>query len=175
MNLKIDHHLSLGYFLPKDVIPLAEYLNDLDIYNSTLRIPHPYTLKDAEEHVALNLEKQLHDSIIENYTIRLDDEIVGGIGFMPGSGFQSHIAEIGYWLAKPFRNKGIMTKTIGFFCNMIFENHSFAKLTAGIFPENIASKHVLEKNGFIEEGFLKKYYKKGDKYIDCRVYALMKD
>jgi [ribosomal protein S5]-alanine N-acetyltransferase len=174
MKLKINEHLSLGYFIPSDIKPISEYLNDEDVYHNTLRIPHPYKLKDAEDWVAANMEKQQSDQLIENYTIRLDGQLIGGVGFMPCSGPRAHSAEIGYWLAAPYRNKGIMTKVVGFFSDMLFENYRFRKLIAYAYAENEASQRVLEKNGFEQEGFLKKHYKKDGKYIDCKLYGRLR-
>jgi [ribosomal protein S5]-alanine N-acetyltransferase len=175
MNLKIDARLSLGYFIPSDVEPLSEYLNDKAIYHNTLRIPHPYTYKDSEDWVAANMEKQQSDAVIENYTIRYDDQLIGGIGFMPGSGPRAHSAEIGYWLAAPYRNKGIMTKVVGFFSDLLFENYRYQKLFAYAYADNIASQKVLENNGFAQEGFLRKHYSKDGQYIDCKLYGRLKD
>jgi len=174
MNLRIDDHLSLGYFLPGDVADIANYLNDIDIYNNTLRIPHPYTLKHAEEWVAENIEKQQGNEPIENFTLRYDNKIIGGIGYMPCSGNRAHTAEIGYWIAKPYRNKGLMTKAVGFFCDMVFANHAFIKLTAYTYTSNAASSVVLEKNGFKQEGTIEKHYQKNGNWIDCKLYALIR-
>jgi ribosomal-protein-alanine N-acetyltransferase len=174
MNLKIDAHLSLGYFLPEDVVPMSDYMNDIEIYNNTLRVPHPYTLQHAKDWVAENIDRQQQNEPIENYTIRYDGHIIGGIGYMPCHGFMAHTAEIGYWMAKPYRNKGLMTKVVGFFCDLIFENQSFTKLTAHTYISNAASSVVLEKNGFKQEGTLLKHYLKGENYIDCKLYALLK-
>jgi ribosomal-protein-alanine N-acetyltransferase len=176
MNLKIDEHLSLGYFNPGDIVPLAEFMNDITIYNNTLRPPYPYTLRDAEIFIGDQIEKQLNDPVADTFAIRLDGKIIGCIGFMPiPNEFQKHSTEIGYSLSKDYRKKGIMSKTVGFFCDQLFNEHGFVKLIALTFADNIASKEVLEKNGFVEEGFLKRHFIKNDKYIDCRLYALIKD
>jgi len=176
MNLKIDEHLGLGYFNPNDIQPLAEFMNDITIYNNTLRPPYPYTLKDAEIFVDAHIQKQLNDPVVDTFAIRYDGKIIGCIGFMPMQNeFQKHCTEIGYSLSKDFRGKGIMTRTVGFFCKMLFDNFDFLKITALTFVDNLASSHVLEQNGFELEGISKKHFKKGDKYIDCRLYALIKE
>jgi [ribosomal protein S5]-alanine N-acetyltransferase len=174
MNLKIDESLSLGYFIPSDIIPVAEFLNDIEVYNNTLQIPHPYTLKEAEAWVGSNMDKQVNDPVIENYSIRFNGSLIGGIGFMPCTGAESHAAEIGYWLAASFRGRGIMTKTVGFFCKMLFDNFKYEKLIAHSFSDNIASQIVLTKNGFVLEGYLRHHFKKEDQFIDCFRYGILK-
>ena len=175
MNLKIDDHLSFGYFSLNDIRPLAEFMNDSTIYNNTLTVPYPYTIHDAEVFISAQIKKQQNEDDVDSFALRYDGKIIGCIGFMPKGGSQKYIAEIGYSLSEYYRNKGIMTKTVGFFCNMLFEKNLFEKLTACTFIGNVASEQVLEKNGFVQEGFLSKNYKKGDKYLDCKLYALVKE
>jgi ribosomal-protein-alanine N-acetyltransferase len=47
-------------------------------------------------------------------------------------------------------------------------------LTAHVFDFNIASARVLEKNGFVLEGLLRKHFRKDGKLVDARIYGLLK-
>lgn len=46
------------------------------------------------------------------------------------------------------------------------------KITAHVFATNPASARVLQKCGFVQEGYLKKHYLKDGQYPDARLFAL---
>jgi RimJ/RimL family protein N-acetyltransferase len=48
------------------------------------------------------------------------------------------------------------------------------KITAHVFVHNHASARVLEKCGFEQEGLLRKHYLKDGKYLDARLYSLLR-
>ena len=48
------------------------------------------------------------------------------------------------------------------------------KITAHVFTFNPASARVLEKCGFREEGLLRKHFLKDRKFIDVKLFALLK-
>jgi RimJ/RimL family protein N-acetyltransferase len=64
-------------------------------------------------------------------------------------------AMIGYSLRPEFRGKGIATRAVNLLCQWTFENVGAARIIAGTFPENRASQRVLERSGFMREGYLK--------------------
>ncbi|MFZ1992170.1 MAG: GNAT family protein, partial [Alphaproteobacteria bacterium] len=75
--------------------------------------------------------------------------LVGVIGL---TGIRSieggRIAELGYWLAKPFWSKGIMSEAGRALVRHAFEDLDFAGLKSGHFKENHRSGRVLAKLGF---------------------------
>ena len=64
-------------------------------------------------------------------------------------------AMIGYSLRPEFRGKGIATRAVNLLCEWAFENVGLVRIIAGTFPENRASQRVLERAGFMREGYLK--------------------
>ena len=60
-------------------------------------------------------------------------------------------------------------------CPYLFENFTITKICAEVFAENQASAHILEKNGFEKEGYLKKHVYKNGKYYDLILYGLRKE
>jgi ribosomal-protein-alanine N-acetyltransferase len=159
----------------KDLDVLMENLNDVEIYNGTLRVPFPYTLKDAESYVA-GCEKQKKEfGRPMKWQVRNNEGIlVGSIALHNQYGKDSHKDEIGYWMGKASRNKGLMTETIRTFSRIVFEYYRIIRIEATIFDHNTASQKAVEKCGFIYEGTLKKAYFKDGKYIDGKLYALVK-
>ena len=149
MIIEVDKNILLSKIVEGDKPRLVKYLNDKDIYETTLRIPAPYTLKDAESWIKhVNKEtkslKQQKQFVIRNINL----ELIGGIGFHTKYGVDSHIDEIGYWIGKEFWGNGIMTKVVNKFCEFGFEKFNLERIEATVFENNIASCRVLEKSGF---------------------------
>ncbi len=65
----------------------------------------------------------------------------------------SNEAELGYLLLPDFWGKGIAGKVVKQFIELCREAKQIEKLYAIIDPENIASRKILEKNGFISKEF----------------------
>jgi RimJ/RimL family protein N-acetyltransferase len=175
MKIVVNDQVHLSEFRSSDKPALVQYLNDRDIYDRTLRIPSPYTDASADEWLALvaNITKQQGQPI--HWAIRnAADALIGGCGFDGLRVGESHRAEVGYWLAKPFWGRGIMTAVVQRVCRHAFEEFGLVKITAHVFSHNPASARVLEKCGFQEEGFLRKHYLKDGKFIDAKLFALLR-
>ena len=64
--------------------------------------------------------------------------------------------EIGYGLNEEYRGRGIMTKVVKAVCSFIFEKRTdIEKIVASTREQNIASRRVLEKSGFVRHSGLK--------------------
>ncbi len=172
MKITVDQQYYLTEIRPVDKDAFIEYLNDEDVYQFTLRVPFPYTEKDADQWIALNVKKTKENGKPVCWAIRdSGGQLIGGCGFddlMPG---KAHRGEIGYWLARPFWGQGIMTKVVHAVCEYAFTEMDLEKITAKVFDFNQASARVLEKCGFEQEGYLKKHFKKDGSFIDARVFG----
>lgn len=158
-----------------DIPSLMENLNDIDVYNGTLRVPYPYRLADAEEYIAGCARHLVEFGHPMKWQVRdSEGKLCGSIALMNQHGKGSHKDEIGYWIGKAHRNKGLMTDSIKAFSDLVFRYYGLVRLEATIFSYNIPSQKVVEKCGFIYEGTLKKAYFKDGKYIDGKLYALVK-
>ena len=169
-----------GYFLnaitPRDRPSYLEYLNEREIYDRTLSIPFPYTDQDADFWFQLVAAKTKENGRAVQFALRtVDGKLIGGIGFDGLVIGQTHKAELGYWLAKPFWGKGIMTQAVRGVCKIAFSDFGLERITANIFAFNTASQKVLEKNGFAAEGYFKKHYRKGDSFFDGKIFALLRE
>jgi RimJ/RimL family protein N-acetyltransferase len=175
MRIVVSHQLHLSEWRPSAKPALVEHLNDRDIYDRTLRIPFPYTDATADEWLALVAKNTVQQGRQAHWAIRTaDDALIGGCGF---SGFQagkSHLAEVGYWLAKPYWGWGIMTSVVQRLCQHAFEEFGLAKIIAHVASHNPASARVLEKCGFQQEGFLRKHFLKDGRFIDARLFGLLR-
>jgi RimJ/RimL family protein N-acetyltransferase len=105
-----------------------------------------------------------------NFIIEIDGRAVGSIALVKISG---HKAEIGYWLARSYWGKGIMTSAVMKITAFAYGRLKLRRLYALVFTHNKASMRVLQKAGFKLEGKLIKNVSKGkillDEYIFSRV------
>lgn len=81
-------------------------------------------------------------------------------------------ANLGYWTGAPFAGQGIMTEAVGLACSFAFDNLGLNRVHAAFLPHNTASRRVLEKNGFVEEGFAEHYLKINGRWEDHVLFAL---
>lgn len=161
-------------FKNSDKKSLLKNINNKKIYRNTLKIPYPYTLKDAERWIRRN-KNEWHKEISKlkslNFAIEINNEVAGGIGFTK---IEGHKAEIGYWLAEKYWNKGIMTESVKLITKFGFKKLKLRRIYAGVFSFNKASMRVLEKAGYKFEGILRKNVKKGNKFIDGYIFSKIK-
>ena len=169
--IKVDKNIFLSPILLKDVERLVKYLNDKEIYDNTLLIPFPYTKEDGEYFVNLCEKKREKYGKNTNWAIRdKNKKLIGGCGFQMKYKRNSKKDEFGYWLARPYWNKGIMTKVVNKLCEIGFKKFGLTRIEATVFIHNDASCRVLEKAGFKKEGIYCKSVKKGNKLIDVIRY-----
>jgi ribosomal-protein-alanine N-acetyltransferase len=175
MKLVVNDQVHLSEFRASDKDALVAHLNDRDIYDRTLRIPFPYAEKDADEWLALVTKATKQQGCPVQWAIRsAADALIGGCGFADFQVGKSHRAEVGYWLAKPFWGRGLMTAVVQRLCRHAFEEFGLVKVTAHVFLHNPASARVLEKCGFQQEGLLRKHFLKDDEFIDARLFGLLR-
>lgn len=174
LPLQVNEKIEIGILREEDLPVLADRINDPSIYENTLLVPYPYSLSEAEvffDHV-WNFKRK--HGFFKDFIIRLEGELVGGIGLMFNHGILAHRSEFGYWLARDFRNRGIMSGVIPAFVRYVFDVTRLIRLEAHVFPENTASIKVLEKLGFRREGYLRRSAKKDGEYKDTILFAILK-
>jgi RimJ/RimL family protein N-acetyltransferase len=174
LSIDQDHYLS-AVALAGDIDSYLRLMNDDDIYRNTLMIPKPYHVSDAEAFLKLAADKQNKFGHATEFRIReKNGNLCGGISLLGKYGSTSHKDEIGYWLGKPYRRKGLMTRALKLFTEHVMSQYGLVRLEATIFDYNTASQDLVEKCGYKYEGTLKKAYFKDGKYIDAKLFAFVK-
>ena len=83
-------------------------------------------------------------------------EAIGCVGYLPAAGSNLVIdddqCEVGYWIARPYWNKGICSEALAAVVDYCFNVKGFTVLWGDYFPENPASGKVMEKCGFVDTG-----------------------
>ena len=131
-----------------DAERLAELANDFNVAARTVSIPHPYELADAEAYLsrAMACDWERHaEFVIEHHTFG----VVGSIGFTHKRGER---AEIGYFLGRPYWNRGYATEAVRGALRWVKRDWRRNVVVAGHFADNPASGQVLCKAGFLYTG-----------------------
>jgi [ribosomal protein S5]-alanine N-acetyltransferase len=152
-----------------DLEPLQYFANNIHIFNHVRdRFPHPYTLKDAEQWLALNTGV----TPTTNFVIEADGLFTGNIALVTKEDIYRNNIEIGYWVAEHNWNKGIATKAIELICLFIKQHYNQVnRIYASVFETNKASMRALEKNGFVLECIHKKGIIKNKVLLDETIWV----
>jgi len=156
-----------------DIEALPPILSNPRIIENLLQVPYPYTVKDAQEWVNRNIYSKPYRAA--NLTLALDVEgrLAGSAGFMEIE--RDHKATIGYWLAEEHWGLGIISEAVRLLVEYGFVEYDLVRIEAGLFGWNAASQRVLEKNGFVSEGVMRKRLKNRFGTIgDEHMYALLR-
>jgi [ribosomal protein S5]-alanine N-acetyltransferase len=175
MNIDLETGFSLTEFRPDDADALVECLVDKEIHDRTLRIPFPYTPADAERWLGEIAATTKENGQPRQFALRNEaGRAVGAVGLEGAKLGESPRAEIGYWLAKPFWGRGLMTTAARAVCRHGFAAMGLAKITAHVFSWNDASARVLLKCGFEQEGFCRRHFLKDGQFIDVKLFGLLR-
>jgi len=157
----------------EDADNVAHFANNEKIAcNLRDAFPHPYTVDDAKGYINSCLNSSEEMKLCR--AIDVAGNAVGSIGIFLGSDVYSKSAELGYWLAEEFWNKGIMTSAVKQICKEAFERYDICRIYAEPFAHNTPSRKVLESAGFALEGVMKLGVVKYNKTHDYCMYALLK-
>jgi RimJ/RimL family protein N-acetyltransferase len=125
----------------EDAKAVAQLANDRRIAENTTRIPHPYSLVDAEKFIAS--VNRADDEIA--FLITHEKIVLGAVGIhVP----EREPPEIGYWLGVQFWGHGYATEAVRAVIDHAFADLGYEALGAGARVTNPASRRVLEKCGF---------------------------
>ena len=86
----------------------------------------------------------------------------------------AHAAELGYWVAQEYWNKGIASKAVTKFTELVFATTDFQRLYAVVSAPNQASIQVMHKAGYSLEGILRKSVQKQGQFYDEHLFARLR-
>ena len=105
-------------------------------------------------------------------TLKGKDELIGSCGFNSWDK-KKQLGELGYELARPFWNQGLMTEAVTAVTTYGFTKLTLKRIEAWIMPQNQPSANLLIKVGFQSEGILQgKGYWNG-RFHDLELFSLL--
>jgi ribosomal-protein-alanine N-acetyltransferase len=112
----------------------------------TSSVPSPYPSDGARTWIAHAIARRLH-GMEYSFAISSEGRLVGVCGVVI-IGENRKGGEIGYWIGKPFWNRGYATAACSEIIEFCFLKMKLSWLTATALERNSASSRVLQKVGF---------------------------
>ena len=143
--------LLLRPWSESDAKALYKYASDPEVGPRAGWPPH----KSAEEsrEIIRTIFNNDHTWAIE---LKATNEVIGCIGYYVCG--ESNISigendvEAGYWVARPFWNRGICTEALRLLIDYCFREKGYSAIWSDFFVNNPASGRVMEKCGFRDTG-----------------------
>jgi ribosomal-protein-alanine N-acetyltransferase len=155
-------------YLRKPIATDLETVKSLYVQSQELHLPWTYPPQD---HLAYLADEGRYFVCLEQTGEILGTFNISGIvrGF-----FQS--AYLGYEVFSPHNGKGYMSLGLQLVITEAFEVLNLHRIEANIQPENLASISLVERVGFVKEGFSARYLNVGGKgWKDHQRWALIND
>lgn len=155
MRQNIEHYgtdrLVLRAWRDSDAETLYKYASDPEVGPRAGWSPHK-SLEESREIIRTVFNNDTTWAIVLKET----GEVIGAIGYGPSCdcGLPAREGEptVGYWVARPYWNRGYCTEALGLMIRNIKIDTGLDSLISGHFIDNPASGRVMEKCGFVPTG-----------------------
>jgi RimJ/RimL family protein N-acetyltransferase len=142
MDVKLrSERLVLRPVTEDDIPAILAGLNDFEVTQYLTRVPHPFSVADAREWLAM-LAAPTPDAA--HLAITLADEGDGMVGVVALEN------ELGYWLDRRYHGRGLMTEASITLLDWHFAARPDSLVPSGVHVGNTASLNVQRKLGFVE-------------------------
>ena len=162
--------ITLHNWKTDDKLVLMALCNAVDRTFLSDRLPYPYDEADADWWLGMVAENDGKEGVWR--AIVVDGQIVGSISVERMADEERNVGSIGYMILTPWWSKGLGTEAVRQMCGIAFRKLTLERIIGEVFPENLASARVLEKNGFRLEETKVGAVVKGGKAMDVKVYGL---
>ncbi|WP_420644158.1 GNAT family N-acetyltransferase [Candidatus Leptofilum sp.] len=143
------------------------------------RVTRFYNLKTfTEPDEAQRLLTKRHDRFWQGRGVRWaivprgQDELIGSCGFNELN-YKKKVGELGYELARPYWQRGIMTEAVSAIISYGLAHLPMERIEAWVMPQNRASANLLLKLGFQSEGVLERKGYWDGRFHDLELFSLL--
>ncbi len=117
-------------------------------------------------------EDQRHDLAYPYFIFRNEDQkLVGGLTITNIRRGVAQAGSLGYWMGAAYARRGYMTAAVRVLVPFAFSTLKLHRIEAACIPENAASVRLLEKTGFVREGYAREYLCINGIWQDHLLYA----
>jgi RimJ/RimL family protein N-acetyltransferase len=155
-----------------DRASLLAHIDDIEVARNLSRVPHPYTEADAEAWLRV---ATADPPPAGTWAIDVEGEAVGTIALERGAGVEERSYEVGYWLARRYWGRGIVSEALAAVTAAAFAEPETIRVFAPVFSWNGASMRVLEKAGYRREAVLVRSGYRDGTVFDRVVFAITRD
>ena len=104
---------------------------------------------------------------------RSDHALLGGLTLGSVRRGVSDSCVLGYWLGAPHARQGLMTEAVHCALDFAFDRLGLHRIEAACLPGNAASRGLLLKCGFREEGLARDYLRINGAWADHLLFAIL--
>ena len=170
-----DGVVTLRPWRERDVPAIADACRDDEIAWWLDQVPQPYGEADARTYVAMTRrgwKEGTHSAFA--VTDAADGSVIGSVGI----GWQEPeqgVAEVGYWVAREARGRGVATRATVLVSRWAFAACGTKRLQLRADRLNVASQRVAERAGFRREGVLRsaRFNPRQGRRVDFVLYSLL--
>ena len=145
-----------------------------EIADSMISLPHPYPVGEAERYVA---QQQAERDAGRAVTFTIEQKVEGwfcGLVEVRDIDREHSQGELSFWLTVETWGRGYMSEVVQAVVQYGLERLDLNRLYAYHMLRNPASGHVLEKNGFKQEGLLRQRVRKWGQFEDVALWAILR-
>jgi ribosomal-protein-alanine N-acetyltransferase len=118
------------------------------------------------------MRREARQGLALPWVVTYDGEFAGQLTIGAIVWGSARSAQIGYWVDKTVAGRGVMPTAVALAVDHSFRNVGLHRVEANIRPENTASRRVVEKLGFREEGVRQRHLHIDGAWRDHICYAL---
>lgn len=157
----------------RDAPDVFDYSRDAQVARHVLWSAHA-TLSESRSYIRYMLRRyRLGEPSSWGIVWKETGRVIGTIGFM-WIQEENASAEVGYSLARPFWNRGIMTEALSMVLDFGFRRLGLNRIEAQHETDNPASGAVMRKAGMLYEGTLRQRLCNKGKFVDVALYAALR-
>jgi ribosomal-protein-alanine N-acetyltransferase len=109
------------------------------------------------------------------FIFRTDELLAGGIGLSNVRRGVAETASLGYWIGAPFARQGFMSAALPLVLDFAFDRLRLHRLEAACLPTNVASRALLMRTGFQQEGYARRYLLIDGQWQDHLLFAILRE
>ncbi len=166
--------LLLRPFARADAGAVTELASAFEIADTTISIPHPYSLQVAIDWIAGHRRARQRGLGFRFAITQAESaQLVGCVELRDLT--QEHAqAEMGFWIGKAFWGHGYASEAGSAIVRFGFESLGLNRIYAFHMARNPASGRVLQKLGMQREGMLRQRVRKWGRFEDVMAYAVLR-
>jgi len=130
------------------------------------------TVEDTQSFIGEALRQHARNEGFQ-CVIRVEGNVAGFVGFRYVD-WSNQKAELGYWLARAYQGRGIMTACCRKLVDFAFREYELNRVEIHAATENRRSRAIPERLGFALEGKLREVEWVNDRFVDGAVYGLLR-
>ncbi len=163
--------LLLRRIVPEDAQDVFVWMSDPEVCRYERWAPHESV---AYSHGYIRAVFDYESNHTYQWGIQLAGRLIGSVS-VAGVDDHDQKATMGYCVAREHWNKGYATEAAKAVITFMFTQVGINRIEASHSINNPASGRVLEKAGFLREGFAKAYYRCGMGFQDSCLFALTRE